>query len=65
MPMKVITETKLEAETEGRTKDHPETAPPWDPSHKQPPNPDTITYTKKSLLIKLNVLLRCIKTYWI
>ena len=33
-----------------RKKDHPETAPPGDPSHKQPPNPDTIAYASKILL---------------
>ena len=32
-----ITETKFGAEKEER-KDHPETAPPGDPSHNQPPN---------------------------
>jgi hypothetical protein len=26
--------------------DHPETAPPGDPFHKQPPNPDTIADAK-------------------
>jgi hypothetical protein len=31
-------------------KDHPETAPPRDPSHKQPLNPDTIAYANKILL---------------
>ena len=31
-------------------KDHPETAPPGDPSHKQPPNPDTIAYASNILL---------------
>ena len=30
--------------------DHPETAPPGDPSHKQPPNPGTIADAKKILL---------------
>ena len=30
--------------------DHPETVPPGDPSHKQPPNPGTIAYTNKILL---------------
>jgi hypothetical protein len=30
--------------------DHPETARPGDPSHKQPPNPDTIVDANKSLL---------------
>jgi hypothetical protein len=33
-----------------RRKDYPETAPPKDPSHKQPLNPDTITYASKILL---------------
>jgi hypothetical protein len=33
-----------------RRKDHPETATPRDPSHKQPPNPDTIAYASKILL---------------
>ena len=49
MPMEGVTETKFGAETEGMT-DHPETAPPGDPSHKQPPNLDTITYARKILL---------------
>ena len=31
-------------------KDHPETATPGDPSHIQPPNPDTIVNANKSLL---------------
>ena len=31
-------------------KDHPETTPPWDPSHKHPANPDTIAYASKILL---------------
>ena len=31
-------------------KDHPETAPPGDTSHKQPPNADTMAYTSKILL---------------
>jgi hypothetical protein len=30
--------------------DNPETAPPGDPSHKQPPNPDTIVDANKNLL---------------
>ena len=30
--------------------DHLETAPPGDPSHNQPPNPDTIAYDRKVLL---------------
>jgi hypothetical protein len=28
---------------------HPETALPGDPSHNQPPNPDTIAYARKIL----------------
>jgi hypothetical protein len=46
IPMKGVTETKFGAETEGR-KDHSETAPLGDPSHKQPPNPDTIADANK------------------
>ena len=34
----------------GRRKDHPETAPPGEPSHKQPPNPDIVAYASKILL---------------
>ena len=36
--MEGVTETKFRVEMEGRT------APPGDPSYKQPPNPDTIAY---------------------
>ena len=49
IPMEGVTETKFRAETEGRH-DHPETAPLGDPSHKQPPNPDTMADANKSLL---------------
>ena len=49
IPMEGVTETKFRAETEGRH-DHPETAPLGDPSHNQPPNPDTIAYARKILL---------------
>ena len=49
MLMKGITETKFGAEKEER-KDHPETTPPGDPSHNQPPNVDTIAYASKILL---------------
>jgi hypothetical protein len=40
--------------------DHPETAPPGDPSHNQPPNADTVAYASKILLketglLKLNI----------
>jgi hypothetical protein len=38
---------KVGAETEGMTE---ETVPPWDPSHKQPPNPDTIVEANMSFL---------------
>jgi hypothetical protein len=31
--------------------DHPETVPPGEPFHIQPPNPDTIAYARKILLI--------------
>jgi hypothetical protein len=30
--------------------DYPETTPPRNPSHNQPPNPDTIAYARKILL---------------
>jgi hypothetical protein len=49
IPMEGITETKFGAEKEER-KDHPETAPPGDPSHNQPPNADTIAYASKIFL---------------
>ena len=45
--MEGVTETKFGAETEGMTI---QTAPPGNPSHKQPPNPDTIAYARKILL---------------
>jgi hypothetical protein len=44
--MEGVTETKFGAER----KDHPETAPPRDPSHYQPQNADTIAYASKILL---------------
>jgi hypothetical protein len=44
IPMKGVIETKF-------GKDHPETAPPSDPSHEQLPNPDTIAYVSKILFI--------------
>jgi hypothetical protein len=47
IPMEGVTETKLGAKMDGK---HPETAPPEDPSHIQPPNPDTIAYARKILL---------------
>jgi hypothetical protein len=48
IPLEGVTETKLKAETEGM---NPETAPPGDPCHKQPPNTNNIVDAKKSLLI--------------
>jgi hypothetical protein len=48
LPIEEVTETKFRAETERWT--IPGTAPPWDPSHIQPPNPDTIAYASKILL---------------
>jgi hypothetical protein len=47
IPMEGVTETKFGAETEGMTI---QTAPPGNPSHKQPPNPDTIADANNSLL---------------
>ena len=49
IPMKGVIETKFGAEMEG-IKDHPETAPPGDPSHMQTPNPDSIVDANKCLL---------------
>ena len=40
--MEGVTETKFRAE-----KNHPETAPPGDPSLIQSPNPDTIAHASK------------------
>jgi hypothetical protein len=48
IPMKGVTETKFGAKTKGM--DYPETTPPEDSSHNQPPNPDTIAYVSKILL---------------
>ena len=45
IPMEGVTETMFGAEM-----DHPETAPPGDPSHIQPPNSNTIAYTSNILL---------------
>ena len=45
--MEGVTETKCEAETEGMTIQR--LPPPGDPSHKQPPKPDTIVDANKSL----------------
>ena len=47
-PMEGVTETKFGAETERRTIQRP--PHPGDPSHIQPPNPDTIAYARKILL---------------
>jgi hypothetical protein len=48
IPMKGVTETKFGAKT--KKMDHPETAPPGDPSHNHPPNPDTTAYASNILL---------------
>jgi hypothetical protein len=45
--MEGVTEKKLRAEMEGKTI---QTALPGDPSHIQPPNPETIAYARKILL---------------
>jgi hypothetical protein len=46
IPMEGVTETKFEAETDGRTIQR--LPQPGDPSHKQPPSP--IAYASKILL---------------
>jgi hypothetical protein len=48
IPMEGVTETKTGATMEGRTIQR--LRHPGDPSHKQPPNPDTIAYASKILL---------------
>ena len=49
LPMEGVTETKFRANTEGKTIQRlPHLG--WDPSHIQPPNPDTIAYSRKTLL---------------
>ena len=45
IPMERVTETKFRAEMEGRTIQR--LPPQGDPSHKQPPNPDTPFIFKK------------------
>ena len=47
IPMEGVTETKFGAD---ERMDYPETTPPGDPSHNQPPNTDTIAYASKILL---------------
>jgi hypothetical protein len=47
IPLEGVTETVWSRD---RRNDHPETAPPGDPFHKQPPNPDTIADANKCLL---------------
>jgi hypothetical protein len=46
--MEGVTETKFGAKREGKTIQR--LPPPRDPSHIQPPNPDTIAYARKILL---------------
>jgi hypothetical protein len=49
IPMEGVTVRKFWAKIEGK-KVHLEISPPRDPSHIQPPNPDTIAYARKILL---------------
>jgi hypothetical protein len=51
IPLEGVAETKLD-----KRMDHPETAPPGDPSHNQPPNADTISF---HLFFKETILLQC------
>jgi hypothetical protein len=57
IPMEGVTETKFGAETEGQTIQKL----PYlgDPSHKQPPKPDTITHASKILLIGPCIVVSC------
>jgi hypothetical protein len=48
IPMEGDTETTFQSRDQ--SKEHPETAPLGDPSHKEPLNPDTIAYASKILL---------------
>ena len=48
-PWKELQRQSSELRQKGR-KDYPETAPPGDPSHMHPSNPDTIAYARKILL---------------
>ena len=48
IPMEGVTETKFRAETERRTIQRLPNL--GNPSHIQPPNPDTIAYARKILL---------------
>ena len=52
-PMEGVTETKFGAKTKGWTIQRLPT--PRDPSHIQPPNPDTIAYARKILLTGPNI----------
>jgi hypothetical protein len=47
IPMEGVTETKFKAETVERTIQR---LPHGDPTHNQPPNPDTIAHASKILL---------------
>jgi hypothetical protein len=49
IPMEGVTEMEAEI-SELRWKEGLYSAPPRDPCHKQPPNPDTIVYVSKILL---------------
>jgi hypothetical protein len=51
---KILTEGNIETKCGSETiqKGHPETAPPGDPSHMQPPNLDVIMDSGKCLLLE-------------
>jgi hypothetical protein len=49
--MSAFVNKSLEVKVNKIRKDHPETAPPGDLSHNQPPNADIIAYASKILLI--------------
>jgi hypothetical protein len=51
IPMEGVAETKFRAKTEGKT------ALPRDPSHIQPPIPNTIAYARKVLLTRPDITL--------
>jgi hypothetical protein len=36
--------------------DYPENSPPGDPSHNQPPNPDTIAYARKIIAVSYEAM---------
>ena len=56
IPMEGVTETFWRWE---KRKDHPETAPPGDASHRQPPNPDNIAYASKIFWQDTGIAISC------